>query len=133
MGKVLGNANRAYIKPAGQYVWLGGEQDNTVDLTAEAVETSDKTNEWASFISGKKGATVSITCHADTEDSAQEAAISALVEGTIIDWAVGVIDGEVTSGEYGQGVVTGVNFANNVGAVATRSINITATGEVHHV
>jgi len=134
MSKVLGNVNKAYVKVSSSYVWLGGEQSNSVNRSAEAVEVSDKDSAWAEFISGKKGATVEVTVFADTTDSAQTAAISALVAGTEVDWGVGVIaEGAFTSGDYGKAIVTAVNDTNDYGAVASRSISLTATGEVTHV
>ena len=139
MGKQLGNVNKAYVKVAGSsggaaaYAWLAGEQSNSVNRTAEAIETSDKDNEWADFISGKKGCTVEITVFADKTDPAQNATLDALVEGTVIDWAVGELgSSSITDGDYGQGIVTAVNDSNDFGAVATRTISITATGAVTH-
>ena len=136
MSKVLGNTRKAYIrvKAADTYVWLAGEQSNSVNRTAEAIEVSDKSSEWAEFISGKKGATIEVTVYVDDNDSAQSAALSALIEGAEVYWAVGVVsNGDVTSGDCGKAIITAVNDTNDFGAVASRSISMTATGEVTHV
>lgn len=136
MPKELGNVNKAYIKVSSSLVWLGGEQENSVDLTAEAIDTSDKDTVWASFIAGKRGATVNVVVHADTSDSAQEAAIDALISGEQVDWAVGKLgtgsSAALASGQAGKAIVTAINFSNQVGTVATRSLTLTATGEVSH-
>ncbi len=134
MAKALGNTKKAYIKVSSTYTWLGGEQSNSLNRTAEAVEISDKSTEWAQFISGKKGATVEITVFADASDSAQNAAISALAAGTVVDWCIGTITGSaVTAGDYGKAIITAVSDTNDFGAVASRTISLTVTGAVTHV
>ena len=131
---VLGNTKKAYIKVSNSYVWLGGEQSNSVNITAEAVEVSDKDSVWAAFIAGKRGATVEITVFADNTNSAQSAALSALIAGTEVDWAVGTISGSnVTAGDSGKAIVTSVSDTNDFGAVASRTISLTVTGAVTHV
>lgn len=131
---VLGNTKKAYIKVSNSYVWLGGEQSNSVNITAEAVEVSDKDSVWAAFIAGKRGATVEITVFANTSDSAQSAAISALIAGTEVNWAVGTISGStISAGDSGKAIVTSVSDTNDFGAVATRTISLTVTGAVTHV
>ena len=131
---VLGNTKKAYIKVSNSYVWLGGEQSNSVNITAEAVEVSDKNSVWASFIAGKRGATVEITVFADNTDSAQSAALAALIAGTEVQWAVGTVNGTtVTSGDSGKAIVTSVSDTSDFGAVASRTISLTATGAVTHV
>ncbi len=135
MSKILGNARKAYIRvtQGTTLEWLGGEQSNSVSRTAEAIEVSDKSTEWAEFISGKKGATIEITVYADDTDTAQMAAINALMEGTEVYWGVGTIsNGMLTSGDSGTAIVTAVSDTNDFGAVASRTISMTATGEVLH-
>ena len=131
---VLGNTKKAYVKVSSTYTWLGAEQSNNVNITAEAVEVSDKNSVWAEFIAGKRGATVEITVFANNSDSAQAAAITALIAGTQVDWAVGTISGSsVSAGDYGKAIVTSVSDTNDFGAVATRTISLTVTGAVTHV
>ena len=131
---VLGNTKKAYVKVSSTYTWLGAEQSNSVNITAEAVEVSDKNSIWAEFIAGKRGATVEITVFANNSDSAQSAAISALIAGTQVDWAVGTLSGSsISAGDYGKAIVTSVSDTNDFGAVATRTISLTVTGAVTHV
>ena len=73
MAKTLGNHIKAWIRATSVdeievFTWLGGEQSNSVNRTAEAVEVSDKSNDWAQFIAGKKGATIEITVFAEPPD-----------------------------------------------------------------
>ena len=134
MAKALGNSKKAYIKVSSSYTWLGGEQSNSLNRTAEAVEVSDKSTDWAQFIAGKKGATVEITVFADAADSAQNAAIAALAAGSTVDWCIGTISGSsVSAGDYGQAIITAISDTNDFGSVASRTISLTVTGAVTHV
>ena len=54
MAASLGNTKKAYIKISSTYTWLSCEQSNSINITQEAVETSDKSTAWAQFITGKK-------------------------------------------------------------------------------
>ena len=137
MAKTLGNHIKAWIRATSideieVFTWLGGEQSNSVNRTAEAVEVSDKSNDWAQFIAGKKGATIEITVFADAEDDAQLGAIKALVAGTRVEYAIGDVDtdeDEPVFGEYGFAIITAVSDTNDFGSVASRTISLTATGE----
>lgn len=134
MAKALGNTKKAYIKVGSSYTWLGGEQSNSLNRTAEAVEISDKSTDWAQFIAGKKGATVEITVFADPADSAQNSALAALAAGTVVNWAVGTISGSsVSAGDYGGAIITAISDTNDFGGVASRTISLTVTGAVTHV
>lgn len=130
----LGNDKKAYIKISTNYTWLGGEQNNSLNRSAEALETSDKSNAWKQFISGAKEASVEITVYAKKNDAAQMAVLESLISGETVDWFIGELgDSTPLSGDYGKAVVTAVNDTNNYNAVATRSISLKATGEVTRV
>ena len=54
---VLGNERRCYItstQTGGIFTWLKGEQNNSFNRSAEAIEVSDKSTDWTQFIAGKK-------------------------------------------------------------------------------
>ena len=130
----LGNDKKAYIKLSTNYTWLGGEQNNSLNRSAEALETSDKSNAWKQFISGAKEASVEITVYAKKDDAAQMAVLESLISGETVDWFIGELgDSTPLSGDYGKAIVTAVNDTNNYNAVATRSISLKATGEVTRV
>lgn len=130
----LGNDKKAYIKLSTNYTWLGGEQNNSLNRSAEALETSDKSNAWKQFISGAKEASVEITVYAKKDDAAQMAVLGSLISGETVDWFIGELgDSTPLSGDYGKAIVTAVNDTNNYNAVATRSISLKATGEVTRV
>lgn len=127
MGAILGNKRKCFISSSTNPSWLVGEQSNSFDLNANLVETSDKSSEWQTFISGIKGATASVTVFADTSSAEQTSAIGALIGGT----KVNVVIGETaSSGWTFEAFVSSVSETNDNGAVAQRTINLTATGEV---
>jgi len=134
---VLGNTRRAYIAPGSSgtpTTWLSGEQTNNFNRTAEAIEVSDKSTVWAQFITGKRGATAEITVYTDdTANGPQYNAIKALHEGAKVRVFIGVLNGSTASqGDVFTAIVTAVSDTNDNGSVATRSISLTATGEVTH-
>ena len=136
----LGNNRRVYIVTTSSstttYTWLTGEQTNSFNLTSEAIETSDKSTEWAQFISGKKGATAEVTVYADNTNAQQQAALKALITGADVKVFIGTLTGTSTKtpseGNVFSASVTAISDTNDNGAVATRSISLTANGAVTH-
>lgn len=134
---VLGNTRRAYIalgSTGTPTTWLAGEQSNSFNRTAEAIEVSDKSTVWAQFITGKRGATADITVYIDdTANEPQYNAIKALHNGATVRVFIGVLNGSTASqGDVFTAIVTAISDTNDNGSVATRSISLTATGEVTH-
>ena len=133
----LGNTRRAYIALGSSGVpttWLSGEQTNSFNRTAEAIEVSDKSTVWAQFITGKRGATAEITVYTDdTSAGPQYNAIKALHQGLTVRVFIGVLNGSSPSeGDVFTAIVTSVGDTNDNGSVATRNISLTASGEVTH-
>lgn len=138
MAAILGNKNRFYVKigTADTYTWLVGEQSNSVNRTQEAVETSDKSTDWAQFIGGKKGATIEATLFADNSEAGQQEVLKALHNGTNLKFFVGQLgtgaNPTPSDGEVGEAVVTAIGDTNDFGAVSTRSLSLTVTGALTH-
>lgn len=134
----LGNVNRFYVKigTATTYTWLTGEQSNSLNRTQEAIEVSDKSTVWAQFIGGKKGATIEATIFADNTNAAQQEVLKSLHNGTNLKFFVGQLGtGQTptpTSGDVGEAVVTAISDTNDYGAVSTRNVSLTVTGELTH-
>lgn len=135
----LGNSRRCYIGTSltGTWTWLTGEQSSSINRSSAAVETSDKSSTWQSFISGIKGATADVTVHADDTDDEQKSVISALSEGSSVFVFIGVLTTSSSTQTLAQGdafeaIVTAVNDTNDNGSVASRSISLQATGPVVH-
>ena len=135
---VLGNKRKAYLALGSSGTpdaWLAGEQNNSLNRTAEAIEVSDKSSEWAKFIAGKKGSTCEITVFTDdTSGEGQHKAIQALHTGAYVRIFIGTYDenDQVVSGDVFTGVVTAVSDTNDVGTVASRTISVTVTDSVTH-
>ena len=135
----LGNTRRVYIVTGSSsktYTWLSGEQNNSFNRTAEAVEDSDKSTEWAQFLSGKKGATAEVTVYTDDNDAQQKAALAALEAGTPVSVFIGTLSSgsspAPSEGDAFKAIITAINDTNDNGAVASRSLSLTATGAVTH-
>lgn len=135
----LGNERRVYIvtgSSTSTYTWLAGEQSNSFNRTAEAIETSDKSTDWAQFLSGKKGATAEVTVYTNDSDAQQKTALSALHNGSQVRVFVGTLTSgsspAPSEGDVFAAVVTAISDTNDNGAVSTRSISLTASGAVTH-
>ena len=135
----LGNTRRVYIVTGSSsktYTWLSGEQNNSFNRTAEAIEDSDKSTEWAQFLSGKKGATAEVTVYTDDHDAQQKAALAALEAGTPVSVFIGTLSSgsspAPSEGDAFKAIITAINDTNDNGAVASRSLSLTATGAVTH-
>lgn len=138
----LGNVRKFYLTTsktaAGPFTWLKGEQNNGFNRSAEAIEVSDKSNDWAQFISGKKGATASVTVFTDDKASEpQHEIISSLHNGQSIYAFIGELSGDTgsktpTEGDMFEAIITGISDTNDYGSVSSRSIDLTVTGEPIH-
>lgn len=154
----LGNKEKFYIRtvsrvqptPGGSYVnvtkynWLGCETANSLGRTQEAVECSDKSNDWAKYIAGKRGGTIEATAYIEAEGSftgvQQRALLDSLHNGQKV-WifigqkatGTGIFDDDtITEGDLMQGVISGISDTNDFGAVASRTFNLTVDGEIQH-
>ena len=129
----LGNVNKFYIKISSSWTWLTGEQNNSFNRTAEAIEVSDKSTDWAQFIAGKKGATAEVTIFADNSNAAQKNVLSNFASGTEVDIFIGELSSNSpSSGDAAKAIITGVSDTNDFGAVSTRNISLTISGAVTH-
>ena len=135
----LGNIRRVYIVTGTSsltYTWLTGEQTNSFNRTAEAIEVSDKSTQWAQFLSGKKGATAEVTVYTNDADLQQKAALTGLHNGSTVKVFIGTLSTSETpaptAGDLFEAIVTAISDTNENGSVASRSISLTATGAVTH-
>ncbi|MBQ1804843.1 MAG: hypothetical protein II010_02985 [Oscillospiraceae bacterium] len=135
MSAKLGNTRKVYI--GSSHNWLTGENANSLDITAESVEISDKSSKWAQFLSGKKGATASVTVFADNSDAQQTAVLTGLFKGTDVDVFIGTLgsgsgSGALLEGDAFSAIVTSVSDTNDMGSASSRTISLTANGAVTH-
>lgn len=136
MAATLGNTQKAYICSGADditsvqdAVWLGCETSNTINRAQEAAECSDKSSQWAKFLSAKRSGTFEVTVYADNDDAGQIMALQGLFVGGVVHFAVGVTGtDEWADMEFGDCVVTAVSDTNDFGAVSSRTISLQATG-----
>ena len=129
----LGNVNKFYIKISSSWTWLTGEQNNSFNRTAEAIEVSDKSTDWAQFIAGKKGATAEVTVFADNSNTAQKNVLTSFASGAEVDIFIGELsNSNPSSGDAAKAIITAVSDTNDFGAVSTRQISLTINGAVTH-
>ena len=139
MAAHLGNTRKAYICSGADditstqdAIWLGCETGNTLNRTQEAVECSDKSNNWAKFLRAKRSGTFEVTVYADNDDDGQKEAINGIVAGSVVHFAVGVpgVD-DFSEMEYGDCIVTAVSNTNDFGAVSARTISLQVKGALN--
>ena len=128
----LGNFRKVYIVDASTYTWLAGEQSNSVNLTSNTIEVSDKDTVWQKFIAGTRGGSVTVDVHLDnTASQPQHKMLQALVAGTTVKVFVGTPGSGNTPSEgmACDAIVASVSDTNNNGEVASRSISLNLTGD----
>lgn len=127
----LGNSRKVYIVDSSTYTWLAGEQSNSVNLTSNTIEVSDKDTIWQKFIAGTRGGTVTVDVHLDnTASQPQHKMLSALVAGTTVKVFVGTLSSNSPSeGMACDAIVSSISDTNNNGEVASRSISLQLTGD----
>lgn len=120
------------------YTWIGCEVSNNLSRSQEAVECSDKSSDWAKFLSGKKGGSYEVTAYADNTDPGQKALLKGLSNGSRVYFYVGQVqpsgidDTIPLEGELGRCLVTEISDTNDFGAVASRTMRLTVIGEMTH-
>ena len=137
----LGNKRKFYLvagtSQSPTYTWLAGEQTNSFNRTADAIEVSDKETEWKKFIYGTKGATAEVTVFTDDSSSGpQKEFLKALHQGQVVKCFSGKLgtgqSATPSEGDAFEAIVNAVSDTNDNGAVATRNLSLTANGEVTH-
>lgn len=129
----LGNSRRVYIitGDGSTYSVLKGEQNNSVNRSAESIDISDKdTGAWGSTMPGKKSFTVDVTVYADNTDALQKAVLNAFYTDQAVKVFVGKMgEGNTPAeGEAFDAVIVSIGDTNDAGAVATRSMSLASKG-----
>lgn len=127
----LGNTKKLYIQSSSSYTVLTGETSSSFNLSADMVETSDKTLAWKTYIAGYKGGTVDATVYADSTDAGQKAVLAALFEGTELSCFIGEMSENSPSDGFGfAALVASIGEPYEVASAIARSISLQITGEV---
>ena len=131
---------RVYITDkvsSGTYTWLAGEQNSSVNLTAEMLDVSDKSTEWKQYLPAMKGGTIDVTVFADDDASGpQSQLLKSLMTGSIVYVFVGKLSTGSTltpsEGDMASAYVTSISNTYDTNGVATRSISLQITGAITH-
>lgn len=132
----LGNDWKMYVgKKASSgseisYTVLKGEQNSSLNITSDLIETTTK-EAWKTFMAGTKGATGNVTLFADVTDAQQKALLASLMSGTEVFCFFGdMTDSTKPVGYTFTALVGSIGETADKGAVLSRDVALTATGEV---
>jgi predicted secreted protein len=131
-----GSAYRLYVSKVGtsNTTPLVGESTSTLNITADALEVSDKSSAWKQYIAGMRGATLSATLYADDADASQKLLISSLMAGDTVHVDLNRMSGQSVVGEYtAQAIITSIGLTMQNGGVASRDVSFQITGAVNVV
>lgn len=128
----LGNDWKMYLGTSaaltgGNFAVLKGEQNSNLSITSDLIETTAK-EAWKTFMAGTKGATGNVTLFADNTDAKQVELISSLFEGSEVFCFFGDLANNV--GYSFKALVGSIGETADKGAVLSRDVALTATGEV---
>ena len=110
---------------------LKGETTHSWNLTAEALDTSDKTSKWKTYEYGSNTGTIDATFFADKADAAQSELLTGLMTGKKVFVLSGVVSEEnaVTDGMVAECLVTSIGATEDNGAVSSRTVSLQINGE----
>ena len=136
---VIGNERCFYMtdtKGSGKFTWIGGEQSNNLNRSADTIEVSHKQTKWKEFLAGKMSATASVSCNLDdSASSAQRAMLASFQKGAKVFCFVGTIteSGSTSTPANGsafEAIITACNEDNPQDGVTSRSFDLQVTGEL---
>lgn len=128
-----GSAYKLYVSKVGadNTTPLVGESTSTLNITADALEVSDKSSPWKQYIAGMRGATLSATLYADDDDASQKLLISSLMAGDTVMVRLARLVGQGYKGEYSaQAIITSIGLTMQNGGVASRDVSFQITDAV---
>lgn len=135
MAYKLGNNWKMYVgtKAAiadGNYTVLKGEQNSSLNITTDLIETTAK-EAWKTFMAGTKGATGNVTLFADVEDAQQKTLLASLFSGDEVFCFFGDLsDSSKPVGYSFTALVGSIGETADKGSVLSRDVALTATGVV---
>lgn len=135
MAYKLGNDWKMYVgtKAAiadGNYTVLLGEQNSSLNITTDLIETTAK-EAWKTFMAGTKGATGNVTLFADVADTQQKTLLASLFSGAEVFCFFGDLrDSTKPVGYSFTALVGSISETADKGSVLSRDVALTATGVV---
>jgi predicted secreted protein len=135
MAYKLGNDWKMYVgtKAAiadGNYTVLMGEQNSSLNITSDLIETTAK-EAWKTFMAGTKGATGNVTLFADVTDAQQKTLLASLFSGAEVFCFFGDLSDSTEPVGYSFTALVGsIGETADKGSVLSRDVALTATGVV---
>ena len=126
-----GNVRRVYLVEEQVNTYVIGQTSGSSSVNDELIDASDKTDEWARYVSGKKSwaATLGVTLD-NSATAKQREFLTSLVEGTKVRVFVGVLkEDQQSDGIVGEAWVASIEDTFDNGSLSSRSINLTGDGK----
>lgn len=126
-----GNVRRVYLVEDTVSTYVIGQTSGSSSVNDELIDASDKTDEWARYVSGKKSwsATLGVTLD-NTANAKQVEFLNSLVQGSRVKVFVGVLkENEQSDGIVGDAWVASIEDTFDNGALSSRTINLTGDGK----
>lgn len=135
-----GSDRRFYLSSAqhATNTWLDGEQTNSFNRSAETIDVTDKSSEWAQFIAGIRSATADVTVNLDNDStSAQHDLLESFHDGDTVYCFIGTLGTGSSSstpeeGDFFEAIITAISETNEKGGVSSRQLSLQVTGEPTH-
>lgn len=126
-----GNVRRVYLVEENVNTYVIGQTSGSSSVNDELIDASDKTDEWARYVSGKKSWSATLGVTLDNSATAkQREFLKSLVEGTKVNVFVGVLkENQQSDGIVGEAWVASIEDAFDNGSLSSRSINLTGDGK----
>ena len=108
-----------------------GQTSGSLSLNDELIDASDKTDQWARYVSGKKAwsASLGVTLN-NTVNAKQREFITSLTKGTKVKVFVGVLsENKQSDGVVGEAWVASIEDSFDNNTLSSRSITLTGDGE----
>lgn len=126
-----GNVRRVYLVEEQVNTYVIGQTSGSSSVNDELIDASDKTDEWARYVSGKKSWSATLGVTLDNSATAkQREFLTSLVEGTKVNVFVGVLkEDQQSDGIVGEAWVASIEDTFDNGSLSSRSINLTGDGK----
>lgn len=126
-----GNVRRVYLVEEQVNTYVIGQTSGSSSVNDELIDASDKTDEWARYVSGKKSWSATLGVTLDNSATAkQREFLTSLVEGTKVNVFVGVLkENQQSDGIVGEAWVASIEDTFDNGSLSSRSINLTGDGK----
>lgn len=126
----IGNRRKVYLVDSTTSTYVVGQTSGSLSLNNELVDSSDKSSEWAEYISGQKSWSITLAVNLDNSATSHQIKfLESLMDGSKVKVFIGVLEKNTQSdGFVGEAMVASVEDSHDKGAIASRNITLTGTG-----